>query len=149
MQKSDIAMRIGDWSSDVRSSGLLASVRLRAPGVTERLARQVAAAVEGLRGLGLYKPPGVAETIDWALALSTLGLGALDEVTVKNTLGTVLKYREHPERALDAGLDRLGQPATERPGSRPPRVTRWRCGGSHCTARSGPAAGPHRPPQPR
>src|SRR3546814_14162044 len=126
MQKSDIAMRIGDWSSDVRSSGLLASVRLRAPGVTERLARQVAAAVEGLRGLGLYKPPGVAETIDWALALSTLGLGALDEVTVKHTLGPVLKYREAQARVPDAGLDGLAQAAPERSASCPPTPHPWR-----------------------
>ena len=48
-------------------------MRLRAPEVPERLARQVAAAVEGLRAEGLYKPPGVAETIDWAEALATLG----------------------------------------------------------------------------
>src|SRR3546814_14936789 len=88
MQKSDIAMRIGDWSSDVRSSGLVAIVRLRAPGVTERLARQVAAAVEGLRGLGLYKPPGVAETIDWALALLTLGLGEIGRASGRDKVCT-------------------------------------------------------------
>src|SRR4029079_18203139 len=51
----------------------LAIVRLRAPHVSELLARYVAAAAEALRGLELYKPPGVPETIDWAAALSTLG----------------------------------------------------------------------------
>ena len=54
----------------------LAIVRLRAPEVPELLAREVAAAVEALRGLELYKPPGVAETIDWAQALATLGAHA-------------------------------------------------------------------------
>ena len=51
----------------------LAIVRLKAPEVSEVLARQVAAAVEVLRDLELYKPPGVAETIDWAGALARLG----------------------------------------------------------------------------
>ena len=82
----------------------LAIVRLRAPDVPERLARQVAAAVEGLRGEGLYKPPGVAETIDWAEALAALGRATLDEASVRATLGTVLKYREDQERVRDAGL---------------------------------------------
>src|SRR5213079_1868131 len=76
----------------------VAIVRVRAPGVSERLARQVAAAVETIRGLGVYKPPGVAETIDWALALATLGRDELDDAAVAATLGTVLKYREDQER---------------------------------------------------
>ena len=65
----------------------LAIVRLRAPEVSELLARDVAAAVEALRGLELYKPPGVAETIDWAQALATLGASRLDERAVDATLG--------------------------------------------------------------
>ena len=52
----------------------VAIVRLRVPHVIEPLARQVAAAVEALRALNLYKPPGVAETIDWAQALAALGV---------------------------------------------------------------------------
>src|SRR5687767_6427721 len=57
----------------------VAIVRLRAPQVGERLARQVAAMVEQVRQLGLYKPPGVAETIDWACSLAALGRTELDE----------------------------------------------------------------------
>ncbi|HWL99908.1 MAG TPA: MoxR family ATPase, partial [Nocardioidaceae bacterium] len=72
----------------------VAIVRLRAPEVGERLARQVAAAVAALRDLSLYKPPGVAETIDWAAALGRLGCTELDEQAVLSTLGAVLKYRE-------------------------------------------------------
>src|SRR5450631_1609657 len=72
----------------------LAIVRLRAPHVPELLARDVAAAAEALRGLELYKPPGVAETIDWAAALATLGRTRLDAGAVDATLGTILKYRE-------------------------------------------------------
>jgi MoxR-like ATPase len=92
----------------------VAIVRLRAPEVSERLARQVAAAVEGLRAEGLYKPPGVAETIDWAEALSTLGRATLDEATVSATLGTVLKYREDQERVRSKGVAALVQAAVLR-----------------------------------
>jgi MoxR-like ATPase len=85
----------------------LAIVRLRAPRVPELLARDVAAAAEALRGLELYKPPGVAETIDWAEALSTLGRTRLDESAVDATLGTILKYREDQERVPTHGLSEL------------------------------------------
>ena len=73
-------------------------VRLRAPEVSETLAREVSAAVASLRELELYKRPGVAETIDWAQALCRLGCTHLDEDAVAATLGTVLKYREDQER---------------------------------------------------
>jgi MoxR-like ATPase len=92
----------------------VAIVRLRAPDVPERLARQVAAAVEGLRAEGLYKPPGVAETIDWAEALATLGRATLDEASVSATLGTVLKYREDHERVRSKGVAELVQAAVLR-----------------------------------
>src|SRR6185436_3764808 len=69
-------------------------VRLRAPEVADTLARQVAGAVQSLRSMGLSKPPGVAETIDWAQSLAVLGQEMLTEATVVATLGTVLKYRE-------------------------------------------------------
>jgi MoxR-like ATPase len=92
----------------------VAIVRVRAPGVAERLARQVAAAVEQVRSLGLYKPPGVAETIDWAQALATLGRTALDEQSVAATLGTVLKYREDQERVRAHGIGDLVRDAERR-----------------------------------
>jgi MoxR-like ATPase len=87
-------------------------VRLRAPEVVEALARQVAAAVERLRSMELYKPPGVAETIDWAQALAALGKTALDEQGIDVTMGTVLKYREDAERVRAAGLSGLVETAT-------------------------------------
>jgi MoxR-like ATPase len=92
----------------------LAIVRLRAPQVPELLARDVAAAAEELRGLELYKPPGVAETIDWAEALSTLGRARLDEAAVDATLGTILKYREDQERVRAHGLAELVRSAVAR-----------------------------------
>ena len=85
----------------------VAIVRLRVPAATESIAREVAAAAAVLRRQGLYKPPGVAETIDWAQALSVLGAARLDERTVERTLGTVLKYREDAERVRAAGLTDL------------------------------------------
>jgi MoxR-like ATPase len=89
-------------------------VRLRAPQIAESLARQVAAAVEAMRTLHLYKPPGVAETIDWASALGRLGVTELDERTVSATLGTVLKYREDHQRVEQHGLADIVKQAFER-----------------------------------
>jgi MoxR-like ATPase len=90
----------------------VAIVRLRAPEVEEGLARQVAAAVEAMRELGLYKPPGVAETIDWAMALAALGRTRLDQAAVERSLGTVLKYREDADRVRAGGLEELVSRAT-------------------------------------
>ena len=89
-------------------------VKRRVPQVAETLARQVAAAVEALRKMQLYKPPGVAETIDWATALGRLGVGELDESVVQATLGAVLKYREDHERVRDNGVATLVKQAFER-----------------------------------
>ncbi|MFN3216215.1 MAG: AAA family ATPase [Acidimicrobiales bacterium] len=85
----------------------VAIITSRAPGTGDRLARQVAAAVEELRDLGLYKPPGVAESIDWAEALARLGASDLTEATLEASLGAVLKYREDHQRVLDAGVPDL------------------------------------------
>jgi MoxR-like ATPase len=89
-------------------------VRMRTTGVSESLARQVAAAVEQLRGLELFKPPGVAETIDWAQSLAALGRTTLDEKTVEATLGTVLKYREDADRVKTAGVAEMVRSAVLR-----------------------------------
>lgn len=82
-------------------------VKLRVDDVDPVLARQVASAVAAMRDLGLYKPPGVAETIDWATALGKLGSSTLDETTIAATLGTVLKYREDQDRVTDVGIDMI------------------------------------------
>ena len=67
-----------------------------------------------LRTMGLYKVPGVAETIDWALALSALQAAKLDETVVDLTLGSVLKYREDAERVRHAGIAELVRAALDR-----------------------------------
>jgi MoxR-like ATPase len=92
----------------------VAIVRSRAPEVPDALARQVAAAVEALRDLDLYKPPGVAETIDWARAVALLGRDELDVATASSTLGAVVKYREDAERTRRHGVDVLVAGAHDR-----------------------------------
>ncbi|MEA5363252.1 MoxR family ATPase [Amycolatopsis sp., V23-08] len=72
-------------------------VRVREPGVTETLTRKVVAAVHRLRELDLAKPPGVAETVDWARMLTFLGAADLDEVSAADTLGAVVKDRDDLE----------------------------------------------------
>ncbi len=89
-------------------------VSMRVPEAAGVLARQVAGAVEALRGLSLYKPPGVAETIDWTTALGRLGVTQIDETVVEQTLGTVLKYREDQSRVRDHGVAAVVRQAFER-----------------------------------
>ncbi len=86
-------------------------VALRVPGIPDRLAAQAAAFVQGLRQLDLAKPPGVAETIDWAQALAALGRQDLDARTVEETLGSVLKYHEDFAAVRDEALVALVEEA--------------------------------------
>src|SRR5690242_13637792 len=81
-------------------------VLVREPAASEALTRKVVAAVNRLRGLDLAKPPGVAETIDWVRTLGVLGATDLDEQTVEDTLGAVVK--EHDDLELvRANLGRI------------------------------------------
>lgn len=85
----------------------VAIVRSRAPEVSAELARQVVEVVQQLRqGSDLLKPPGVAETLDWARALQHLGTAELDVETAALTLGALVKYRDDAER-VRAALDRM------------------------------------------
>ena len=72
----------------------LAIVRERVPEAPARLASQVTTAVQGLRGLELYKVPGVSETLDWARALVALDRQSLDAAAAEQTLGVVLKAKD-------------------------------------------------------
>jgi len=85
----------------------VAIVRSRAPEVADKLARQVVAVVQRLRERDdLMKPPGVAETLDWARALQHLGTTEIDLGTAAATLGALVKYRDDTER-VRAALDRI------------------------------------------
>jgi MoxR-like ATPase len=76
-------------------------VRARAPEAADGLAREVAALVQSLRGMDLYKVPGVAETLDWARSLAALGATSIDSNLVNATLGSALKYQEDLERVRE------------------------------------------------
>jgi len=85
----------------------IAIVQSRVPDASAVLARQVAALTASLRTLGLHKPPGVAETIDWLQAMAVLDQTELDADAVSASLGAVVKYREDAERVRSAGLAEL------------------------------------------
>lgn len=89
----------------------VAIISLRSEGVSDALVREVAAAVAQFRDLGLYKPPGVAESIDWANALGRLGVAALDVDVAERTIGAVLKYREDQQRVRDHGFEAIVEAA--------------------------------------
>ncbi|MCC7412628.1 MAG: MoxR family ATPase [Gammaproteobacteria bacterium] len=82
-------------------------VRTRIPGIRAELARQVCAVMQALRGQDLYKRPGIAETLDWALALMSLGIADLDADTVAATLGCILKYKGDIDKALAVNLAQI------------------------------------------
>ena len=60
-----------------------------------------------MRDMGLYKPPGVAESLDWAEALVLVGADDLNEVVMDDTIGSLLKYREDQERVRERGFGDL------------------------------------------
>ena len=89
-------------------------VKRKAPGAAEKLSREVVAFVQKLRGMDLFKLPGVAETIDWMRALAALDRVALDPVTVDDTLGLLLKYQDDIARVHGSEAARiLGEVKTE------------------------------------
>ncbi len=83
----------------------VAIVTRKVPGVSRALAGQLAEAMARLRSMDLFKPPGVAETLDWAAALEVLGADALSGEVADETLGVVLKYQDDIESVRTAGLE--------------------------------------------
>ncbi|MDH5339757.1 MAG: MoxR family ATPase, partial [Rubrivivax sp.] len=77
-------------------------LRRRVPGAAEALSRQVVAFVQALRGLELYKQPGIAETLEWARALMALDARALAPAMVQDTLGVLLKYQDDIQQVQGA-----------------------------------------------
>ena len=88
-----------DYPNVDRESVIVAS---KVPGIGDRLAREACAYVAELRTEQFFKAPGIAETIDWAAALVALGKTSLDERTVAETIGCVLKYQEDVRRARES-----------------------------------------------
>lgn len=85
----------------------LAILNRRVPGAAEALSRQVVSYVQKLRTVDLFKNPGVAETIDWATALTELDRIALDPETISDTLGTLLKYQDDIARIRGGEGERI------------------------------------------
>ncbi|MGD9536058.1 MAG: AAA family ATPase [Alphaproteobacteria bacterium] len=85
----------------------LAILNARVPKAPVLLSRQVVGAVQMLRRLELFKPPGVAETIDWASALVALGRERFDKAVLGETLGVVLKYHDDIEKVRAGHLDEV------------------------------------------
>jgi MoxR-like ATPase len=85
----------------------VAIVERKVPEVPAGLAADLAGAMEKLRAMDLFKPPGVAETLDWAAALTVLGTSRLDADVAEDTLGVILKYQEDIERVRAGGLSDL------------------------------------------
>jgi MoxR-like ATPase len=82
------------WVGYPNAERELAIVRAKVPGIAKRLSLEVVHFVQALRRQDLFKSPGVAETLDWATALSELDAIALDPATVSDTLGVLLKYQD-------------------------------------------------------
>ena len=82
------------WVGYPNAERELKILRTRVPGVAKKLSEQVVAFVQALRKEDLFKVPGVAETLDWASALTELDVVALDPATVSDTLGALLKYQD-------------------------------------------------------
>jgi len=82
------------WVAYPSAERELEIIKVRLPGVEERLSRQIVAFVQELRRRDLFKLPGVAETLDWTRALTTLDTLELSPAVVNDTLGTLLKYQD-------------------------------------------------------
>ena len=82
------------WVDYPNAERELKILRAKVPGIAKKLSEQVVAFVQALRKEDLFKSPGVAETLDWAGALTELDVVALDPATVSDTLGALLKYQD-------------------------------------------------------
>jgi MoxR-like ATPase len=95
------------WVDYPNAERELEILRIKAPDAAKALSRQVVGFVQKLRGMELFKPPGVAETIDWARALVTLDKFVLDPATINDTLGALLKYQDDIARIRGGEAARL------------------------------------------
>ena len=93
-----------DFPGAVREKAILA---LKVPDAPKELSRQLVAFVQSLRQLDLYKNPGIAETINWAQALTSLDCVALEPEAIDSTLGTLLKYQDDISRIQGSEAARL------------------------------------------
>ncbi|MGR8949068.1 MAG: AAA family ATPase [Gammaproteobacteria bacterium] len=88
-------------------------IKRRIPGVSDALAENVTNIMQRLRNIDFYKRPGIAETLDWSRALFGLEIETIDEQTLLDTAGVVLKYRDDIERLKGLGIEALTQDAAD------------------------------------
>jgi MoxR-like ATPase len=88
-------------------------VKLKVPAISEQLSRQIVTAVQTLRVQDLFKPPGVAETLDWAQALYLMDKQQLDEETINDTLGVLLKFQDDIREVSNDIVRHLAQNTSE------------------------------------
>ena len=93
-----------DYPSEERE---LAILRVKVPDAPERLAAEIVAFIQRLRGEDLFKVPGVAETLDWTRALAQLGIVSLEPSVVSDTLGAILKYQDDVAKVSGAPAARI------------------------------------------
>ena len=93
-----------DYPTPTRESEIIAR---KVPELEGALANSLSEAMRRLREMDLFKPPGVAETLDWAESLRLLGAGELSPKTIESTLGVVLKYKDDIDMVRAAGVDSL------------------------------------------
>ena len=96
------------WVDYPNATRELEILKIKAPGAADALSRQIVAFIQRLRhGNDLFKLPGVAETIDWADALTQLDKVALDPETIDSTLGVLLKYQDDIQKIQGSEAARL------------------------------------------
>jgi MoxR-like ATPase len=93
-----------DYPTPAREADI---IKRKVPELEDGLAAAITRAMQELRRMELFKPPGVAETLDWAESLRLLGAGELTVPTIERTLGVVLKYKEGIDIVTEAGIDAL------------------------------------------
>jgi MoxR-like ATPase len=81
-------------------------LRLKLPGTAEALSREIVGFVQALRKVDLFKQPGIAETLDWASALTELDAVSLDPATIADTLGVLLKYQDDIQKLQGSELQK-------------------------------------------
>src|SRR6202162_411078 len=95
------------WVGYPNAERELAIVRTKLPGIGKKLSHEIVLFVQALRKQDLFKSPGVAETLDWASALTELDAVALDPAMVSDTLGVLLKYQDDIARLEGSGAKEL------------------------------------------
>jgi len=81
-------------------------LRVKVPGTPEALSREIVGFVQALRKVDLFKQPGIAETLDWASALTELDAVSLDPATIADTLGVLLKYQDDIQKLQGSELQK-------------------------------------------